>query len=577
MEALEAATRRLSLRQQPKSFYLLSSNDSQFQIPICDIVSASKQPQGRPGGKQQDQYRHRSHRAVSGIKQLARRLTSRLLPTTMDEQDQVDDQKGHVIQDDCMQTVTAMFPDICLEYLNKIAEPLHFDSELVINHIIDLQESGQPYTRRPVNIKLKRKRDDEIEEEAAKAKRKFTDPNRQALDKYHIAVPITKRMLAGDFRYVPMKIINNYLSEHGYLLHPTYLKLAEVTKTGSLDDAEVDWKFKKWPSPTPREYRVENILNYSDHCQPFERELIEELRTAREAREKICSNWQAKLDAERAEQLNFDEAKASGMVAECECCFAEAPLNRLIACNGEKIHLFCSDCARLNAETEIGLSRYELVCMSTEGCTAGFSHSEREKFLQQHHIAALDRIEKETVLRLANIENLATCPFCPYAEEYPSIDINKEFRCQNPDCGITSCRLCNAETHLPKSCEDVSREKGIDLRREVEEAMSAALIRKCNKCGYPFIKQSGCNLMRCTQKGCNSSQCYICSKPCNYSHFNDETRGGKKGNCTLFDVLEDRHDEDIKKAEEIAKKKVLEKHPGLDPSLLNFNIATTLL
>lgn len=119
--------------------------------------------------------------------------------------------------------------------------------------------------------------------------------------------------------------------------------------------------------------------------------------------------------------------------------------------------------------------------MSTEGCSAGFSVSERAKFLSADLAKGLDRIEKEVVLRIAGIENLAKCPFCPYAEIYPLVDIVQVFRCQGPDCGKMSCRLCNSENHHPMSCEEAARQR-LDFRHTVEEAMSRAMIRKCNKC-----------------------------------------------------------------------------------------------
>lgn len=137
------------------------------------------------------------------------------------------------------------------------------------------------------------------------------------------------------------------------------------------------------------------------------------------------------------------------------------------------------------AENEIGLSKYELVCMSMDGCDAGFSNDQRELFLDKNSAIALERIEQEAMLRLAGIDNLETCPFCPFAAEYPPVEIDKEFRCQNPECEYVSCRLCRQETHIPKSCAEVRLENGHSARREIEEAMSAALIRTCNKCKSP--------------------------------------------------------------------------------------------
>lgn len=121
--------------------------------------------------------------------------------------------------------------------------------------------------------------------------------------------------------------------------------------------------------------------------------------------------------------------------------------------------------------------------MSTAGCEAGFSHSERRKFLDEKLTKALDKIEQEAVLRLTDIEGLVHCPFCPFAAVCGPVMEDKEFRCHRPECRKVSCRLCHEETHIPMSCEEARRDRqASSARHTVEEARSEALIRKCNKC-----------------------------------------------------------------------------------------------
>jgi TRIAD3 protein (E3 ubiquitin-protein ligase RNF216) len=156
------------------------------------------------------------------------------------------------------------------------------------------------------------------------------------------------------------------------------------------------------------------------------------------------------------------------------------------------LQFFCVDCARRNAETAIGLSKYELCCMSMDKCPGGFSHSQRARFLNENLNKALDRIESEAVLRIAGLENLETCPFCDFAAEYPPVEEDKEFRCQQPECMEVSCRMCRAKTHVPRTCEEEAKENGLSARRDIEEAMSAAMIRKCNKCKLPILHRQRC-------------------------------------------------------------------------------------
>lgn len=446
-------------------------------------------------------------------------------------------------------------------------------------------------------------------------------------------------MIAGDFPFVPMKVIQHVLSKNNSLLFPTYLALNDIIEEAG-EPIPFNWAYKKRPSAMPPQYKEANIdesIRSADRSLEKERgeaELMEELKAARAARR------HAKM-----EQQNFDEARSRGEIKECECCFGDFAENRLVHCNGGDIHVstpqarqfslsldgrgtrwgtlfplsdrhesnyritsslltrfqfFCFQCALRNAEIQVGLSKHELECMSTEGCKAGFSRKERGKFLPPSLASALDRIEQDECLRLAGLPDLAHCPFCSYAEEYPPVAINKEFQCRKPDCMVTSCRVCNLATHLPKTCEEAAeedaRDKGLVVRRQVEEAMSQALIRNCNKCEFsyrnvyrngcrwlmvfvgntPFIKEDGCNKMTCSKPGCRNVQCYVCSKSCAYSHFDRPERGGKPGNCPLFDNVVERHVREVEKAEEETKQKVLEENPGLEPELLDLNFSSNV-
>lgn len=308
-------------------------------------------------------------------------------------------------------------------------------------------------------------------------------------------------------------------------------------------------------------------------------EVLRELQAARRLRSKAEARRQMERQAEIEEEKNEQKAIAEGTMAECGCCFGDFPLNRMVHCDSETLHFFCKGCAKQTADTEIGNSKYELHCMSMDGCSGGFSMDQRyvltytlhyltkqtdkrrNIFLDETTIIALERNEQEAVLRMAGIENLASCPFCPYAAEYPPVEIDREFRCQAPDCEKTSCRLCKLESHIPKSCEEHKKALGLSVRRQIEEAMSEALIRKCNKCGTPFVKDEGCNKMTCTRNGCYNIQCYVCSKSCQYDHFDDTRRGGKSGNCPLFENVEDRHNSEVEKAEKEALAKVRADNP----------------
>lgn len=147
--------------------------------------------------------------------------------------------------------------------------------------------------------------------------------------------------------------------------------------------------------------------------------------------------------------------------------------------------LFCYDCAKRQAESVAGLGNYELYCMSMEGCHEPFPDDQRALFLDRKLTKLLLRLEQRANLLQAGVENIVSCPFCDFVAECLPVEEDKEFRCQNPDCLAITCRLCSRETHIPKGCNEVvSEDEGMAARRRVEEAMSAALIRRCVKCEY---------------------------------------------------------------------------------------------
>ncbi|KAF3000114.1 hypothetical protein E8E13_004000 [Curvularia kusanoi] len=126
------------------------------------------------------------------------------------------------------------------------------------------------------------------------------------------------------------------------------------------------------------------------------------------------------------------------------------------------------------------------------------------------------------------------------------------------------CQCCFAEYPLNQAKKDGQ----LTLRHVVEEAMSAALIRKCNKCKHPFIKELGCNKMSCSH--CGNKQCYICSENvAGYEHFGDPARG----RCALHDNVEDVHEREVKKAADEAMAQVRAANPNLSDADLMIQVS----
>jgi TRIAD3 protein (E3 ubiquitin-protein ligase RNF216) len=61
----------------------------------------------------------------------------------------------------------------------------------------------------------------------------------------------------------------------------------------------------------------------------------------------------------------------------------------------------------------------------------------------------------------------------------------------NPKCGKKFCRLCHKGSHMPMPCDGATADK-YAARRGIEEAMSDALIRTCNKCKSSLFGPEPC-------------------------------------------------------------------------------------
>jgi hypothetical protein len=261
------------------------------------------------------------------------------------------------------------------------------------------------------------------------------------------------------------------------------------------------------------------------------------------------------------------ESTETGNIIECQCCFADTPVPKTTSCI--EGHFFCLDCALSHAKARIEISRYDITCMDGSGCKAEFSRHERSRFLDEKLLGVLERLQQQADLRAADLDGLDSCPFCDFAAICPPIEVDKEFRCQMPDCEAISCRLCRAISHLPMTCEEWKKEQGISERHIVEEAMTQALIRKCPKCQVPILKDGGCNKLICSK--CRCFVCDYCGKDISkegYSHFDmggpmDGPNSPRRKKCPSTEDTVRRNDERVKQAEKEAMEKVKAENPEL--------------
>lgn len=298
---------------------------------------------------------------------------------------------------------------------------------------------------------------------------------------------------------------------------------------------------------------------------------------------KLQGMIQALADAEAQAQRELDgpivfenplDQTADGPECECGCCFSDVPIDKMVECASGSGHFFCVVCFENFAKSKIGEMKSHLTCFSTDGCTSTFTRSEVKRVLAPKLFEKLEQLEQMDAIKGAQLEGLEECPFCEFKIICPPVEIDREFRCQNEDCQVTSCRLCKLTTHIPKTCEEAKRERGDDARHKVEEAMTAALIRTCPKpqCKTPIIKSDGCNKMTCGR--CNTMMCYVCRADITqigYQHFRGDA-GNRKG-CVLHDIgsdtIERRDEDNIRKAEENAIAELMQEHGELEKQVLS--------
>lgn len=133
-------------------------------------------------------------------------------------------------------------------------------------------------------------------------------------------------------------------------------------------------------------------------------------------------------------------------------------------------------------------------CISTAGCGSEFSEHTLRTVLPETTLSHYHRVHQAAELEAARLRGLESCPHCPYAVVIDN-PLERLFNCLNPECRQVTCRACRRLNHLPRRCAEVEADEKLDERHVIEEAMSAALVRKCPKCTCPFVKLEGpfCN------------------------------------------------------------------------------------
>lgn len=302
------------------------------------------------------------------------------------------------------------------------------------------------------------------------------------------ANPFRAELLKDEFVHVPVRHINLVIKEQR-----TFYKAYRVIEEQLRDYSPHNGPFRKVHTARPKRGVEASLIRRGS-------QIPKELQAAKKKSEEATAKRRKAEDVSREEENNVREAVLAGEMTECQCCFDEFPLNRMVGCDGATMHFLCRECVKSYVESEMGSSRCRPICFADPTCGGKFTRQQLQECLIDTTFDRLEHMQQMQDLESAGLD-LDECPFCDFKQICPPVDEDKEFRCLNPKCRKTSCRLCHKETHIPLSCEEAKKDEKLTVRHIVEEAMTAALIRNCNKCKRPFIKEYGCNKMSCSHCG----------------------------------------------------------------------------
>ncbi|XP_018564406.1 uncharacterized protein LOC108905853 isoform X2 [Anoplophora glabripennis] len=265
------------------------------------------------------------------------------------------------------------------------------------------------------------------------------------------------------------------------------------------------------------------------------------------------------LEKQKKDEQERREAKENNMMETCNCCYDDEvmPKDTFSCPNGCR---FCKECIKRSCEVAFGDGKTDFPCLAA--CPTEFSLQTLQSVLPPKMFSKLAQKKALAEIKAAGIEELETCPFCDFAS-IPN-ELDKIFRCLNPDCMKESCRKCKEPNHLPLKCEEVEKDEDIKARIYIENKMTEALLRKCWKCSTSFFKEEGCNKMTCS---CGASMCYICQQPVkDYSHFNG-IGGDKYQLCPLYSDTNMVNQQNVAGAAAAAKAEIDPSKLKVDPTV----------
>jgi len=445
-------------------------------------------------------------------------------------------------KDDILTTLVSLFPHVDPSYLEKRAEEMNgcqiklqqfIDQNVGSNDLPNRKNYDAKMAKKSAIDKVKNMKVSDFLREFDNPEETFYENTSAVSDSYKTACIA---YVNAKFSYLAPRTITKAMVENKHHLLPTVKRLKSVKSSKRKNAVPKDTHFSM---------DTLDLGFFKDYIY---------MKLEPRIREAVREN-------EEIRKRQIEVARKNGALFECQCCFDdECLLEEVCMCAAD--HMFCPDCVRRGAETQIGENATRIKCF--QECDAEIESQVLERVLKPKIYSRLAERQANEELMNANVENLVQCPACNFAVIIPESE--KLIRCENPECGKVSCKECKEENHLPLRCDEVEKDDEVKARTKLENAMAEAMIRECNKCKNRFVKLDGCNKMTCNK--CHTKMCYLCKKTItnDYSHFYGHGASPNKNKCPLWSDNDKLHKAEVAKAADETKKELGEKSLKHDPT-----------
>jgi TRIAD3 protein (E3 ubiquitin-protein ligase RNF216) len=210
----------------------------------------------------------------------------------------------------------------------------------------------------------------------------------------------------------------------------------------------------------------------------------------------------------------------------CDNCAEFRPASQLGECDHH--HRICSDCLVHEIEIFLGDGRTDFPCPAMH-CGAFIPRASLLNRIPTKLFGKLVEIEAVQTIAQWKLPGVIMCCHCGCPVMFEGLGAMK---C--PTCAFETCSSCHRPMHSG-CCSALSAEH----QEEVE--MTAEAVGKCPGCGSDFVKERGCNLMRCPV--CRISFCHVCGEliPAEVGYLHFWAQRGQicpPGSCPLWTIEE---------------------------------------